>query len=66
MVIRPMIASAQKVVRQPSCSPTKVPNGTPTILETVNPANISEIAAPFLSAATMSEATTAPILKKAP
>ncbi len=61
-----MPVMAQKVERQPATWPSSVPNGTPSTLATVRPANMIEMAAARRSRATRSAATTAPMPKNAP
>lgn len=62
----PIAATAQKVARQPSCSPSQAPAGTPSKVATVSPANISEMADARRSAGTSDVATTAPTPKNVP
>ena len=63
---RPMPATAQKVARQPRCWPMKVPSGTPRMVATVSPANITAMAEALRSAATRRVATTDPTPKNVP
>ena len=62
----PITVIAQKVERQPSCCPSSVPNGTPSTLAVVSPANIIAMAPALFSGATSLPATTAPMPKNAP
>ncbi|GAA3242738.1 hypothetical protein GCM10020256_66880 [Streptomyces thermocoprophilus] len=62
----PSEATSRKVTRQPAAWPMRVPSGTPTMLATVRPMNISEIAEAFFCGATRSAATTEPMPKNAP
>lgn len=62
----PTSVTAQKVARQPKAWPSQVPKGTPRILATVSPVNISAIAEAFLLGATSPVATTEPTPKKVP
>ncbi|GAA4152917.1 hypothetical protein GCM10022416_51550 [Actinomadura keratinilytica] len=56
----------QKVVRQPSCCPTNVPNGTPSTLDRLSPRNIVAMALARFSGRTRSAATTVPTPMYAP
>ena len=56
----------QKVARQPSPWPTKVPSGTPRMLASVRPVNIRPMALARLFGGTTLAATTAPTPNMAP
>lgn len=62
----PSAVTTQKVERQPSCWPRKVPSGTPSTFAAVSPVNMSAIALARRSGATSPAATTEPTPKKAP
>ena len=61
-----MPTTARKVARQPKASPSAVPAGTPRMLASVSPANISAMALARLLRGTRLAATTEPMPKKAP
>ena len=65
MATAPIAATATKAARQPKACRIAVPPGTPKMLATVRPANISAMARARSSRGTRSAATTAPMPKKA-
>jgi hypothetical protein len=62
----PITLTPRNVARHPRCWPVKVATGTPAMLATVSPRNISETERALRSGATRPVATTAPTPKKAP
>ena len=62
----PIAVTAQNVARQPWCSPSHAPAGTPSSVATVRPVNMIEIAEALRASGTSEVATTAPTPKNVP
>ncbi len=62
----PISVTAQKLARQPKCSPSQAPAGTPSSVAAVSPVNMIAIAEARRCGGTRPVATTEPTPKKVP